>query len=201
MNWISQVTTMVLCVGSHQQIFTHDGIAIMSRACAFVYNHLCLQMTVLAPSPLHLLHIILIPKSYSLLISMGCLERAHDFICNCFTSENTISLCKNLPHAVLSSFSWAYHACASNNICIFPIIVCWDRTLAYVLQYYCIPFCRGIFNPLNAELNPICHLLALLGAHHILHISRVRVKLPHRSWGLYLYANEVSRLLKASELS
>ena len=32
------------------------------------------------------------------------------------------------------------------------------------------------FNPLNAELNPICHLLALLGAHHILHISRIRVK-------------------------
>jgi hypothetical protein len=29
--------------------------------------------------------------------------------------------------------------------------------------------------PLNAELNPICHLLALLGAHHILHVSRVRV--------------------------
>ena len=31
-------------------------------------------------------------------------------------------------------------------------------------------------HPLNAELNPICHLLALLGAHHILHISRIRVK-------------------------
>ena len=31
------------------------------------------------------------------------------------------------------------------------------------------------FNPLNAKLNPICHLLALLGAHHILHISRIRV--------------------------
>jgi hypothetical protein len=28
---------------------------------------------------------------------------------------------------------------------------------------------------LNAELIPICHLLALLGAHHILHVSRVRV--------------------------
>jgi len=27
------------------------------------------------------------------------------------------------------------------------------------------------FNPLNAELNPICHLLALFGAHHILHVS------------------------------
>jgi hypothetical protein len=30
-------------------------------------------------------------------------------------------------------------------------------------------------NPLNTELNPICHLLALLGAHHILHVSRIRV--------------------------
>jgi len=27
---------------------------------------------------------------------------------------------------------------------------------------------------LNAELNPICYLLALLGAHHILHVSRIR---------------------------
>ena len=27
------------------------------------------------------------------------------------------------------------------------------------------------FNPLNAELNPIWHLLALLGAHHIFHVS------------------------------
>ena len=33
-------------------------------------------------------------------------------------------------------------------------------------------------NPLNAELNFICHLLALLGAHHILHVSRVRVNIP-----------------------
>jgi hypothetical protein len=31
-------------------------------------------------------------------------------------------------------------------------------------------------NPLNAELNPIYHLLALLGAHHILHVNRIRVK-------------------------
>ena len=101
MKWISQVITAVLCVGSHQQIFTHDGLAIISRPRAFVCNHLCLQVTVLAPSPPHLPHIILIPKSYSLLVSMGCLERAHDFICNCSTSENTISLCQNLPHAVL----------------------------------------------------------------------------------------------------
>ena len=30
-------------------------------------------------------------------------------------------------------------------------------------------------NPLNAELNPICYLLALLGAHHFLHVSRIKV--------------------------
>ena len=35
-----------------------------------------------------------------------------------------------------------------------------------------------MFNPLNAQLNPICHLLALLEAHHILHFGRIRVKLP-----------------------
>ena len=34
------------------------------------------------------------------------------------------------------------------------------------------------FNPLNTKLNPICHLLALLGAHRILHVSRIRVKCP-----------------------
>jgi hypothetical protein len=33
-----------------------------------------------------------------------------------------------------------------------------------------------ILNPLNAEINPICHLLALLGAHHILRVGRIRVK-------------------------
>jgi len=44
---------------------------------------------------------------------------------------------------------------------------------AYLERYVGI---RGLIivwiNPLNAELNPICHLLALLGAQHILHISR-----------------------------
>ena len=33
-----------------------------------------------------------------------------------------------------------------------------------------------IINPLNAQLNHICHLLVLLQAHHIYHVSGVRVK-------------------------
>jgi hypothetical protein len=34
-----------------------------------------------------------------------------------------------------------------------------------------------VINPLNAELSPIFHLLALLEAQPILHVSRIRVKL------------------------
>ena len=40
------------------------------------------------------------------------------------------------------------------------------------------------FNALIAELNPVCHLLALLGAHHILHVSRIRVNLNNKRHAL-----------------
>ena len=44
------------------------------------------------------------------------------------------------------------------------------------------------FNPLNAELNPICYLLALLGPHHFLHVSKLRVKsLTPRLLMSYIY--------------
>ena len=43
-------------------------------------------------------------------------------------------------------------------------------------------------NPLNPELNPICYLLALLGAHHFLRVSRIRVKsLTFRLLMSYIY--------------
>ena len=45
-----------------------------------------------------------------------------------------------------------------------------------------------LINPLNAELNPICYLLALLGAHSFLHVSRIRVKsLTFRLLISYIY--------------
>jgi len=51
-----------------------------------------------------------------------------------------------------------------------------------------------IFNPLNAELNPICCLLALLGAHHFLHVSRIRVKsLTLRLLMSYIYMTLVAK--------
>ena len=43
-------------------------------------------------------------------------------------------------------------------------------------------------NPLNPELNPICCLLALLGANHFLHVSRIKVKsLTLRRLMSYIY--------------
>jgi len=49
-------------------------------------------------------------------------------------------------------------------------------------------------NPLKAKLNPIRHLLALLGAHHILHVSRVRVKGPV----IWVLRNTMQLRIKAS---
>ena len=44
-----------------------------------------------------------------------------------------------------------------------------------------------MINTLNAKLNPICHLLALLGAHHILHVSRIRVNVVFTDGIIYHY--------------
>ena len=41
---------------------------------------------------------------------------------------------------------------------------------------------KPTLNPLNAELNPIRHLLALVGARHIVHVSRIRVKYGSQAW-------------------
>ena len=48
-------------------------------------------------------------------------------------------------------------------------------------------------NTLNAELNPICYLLALLGAHYFLHVSRRRVKsLTLRQLMSYIYMEHIT---------
>ena len=55
---------------------------------------------------------------------------------------------------------WAFVACSREN---------------FTFSFY-IDKSRIAVNPLNAELNPIRHLLALVGARHIVHVSRIRVK-------------------------
>jgi hypothetical protein len=64
--------------------------------------------------------------------------------------------------------------CRADNLATF---ISWNLgTLASCIGI-ALPLSYVMVNPLLAELNPICHLLALLGAHHILHISMIRVKL------------------------
>ena len=46
--------------------------------------------------------------------------------------------------------------------------VCWVNCLTA-------KYMQITVNPSNADLNPTCHLLALLAAHLILHVSRIRV--------------------------
>jgi hypothetical protein len=54
----------------------------------------------------------------------------------------------------------------------------------------CQAYLPDVFNPLNA----IFHLLALLGAHHILHISRIRVKVDTSHF--VCYTQNIKQLIK-----
>ena len=58
------------------------------------------------------------------------------------------------------------------QLCHILIEYIYEYSLNHAVQYR-----PDNFNPLKPELNPICYLLALLGAHHFLHVSRIRVKL------------------------
>jgi hypothetical protein len=47
--------------------------------------------------------------------------------------------------------------------------------LALLAAHHILHISKIMVNTLNSKLIPICHLLALLAAHHILHVSRIRV--------------------------
>jgi hypothetical protein len=59
----------------------------------------------------------------------------------------------------------------------------------FVFHYFSNPiFILLYINPLTAELNPICPLLTLFGAHHIFHISWLRV-----NFSIYFIGSMVER--------
>ena len=70
-----------------------------------------------------------------------------------------------LPHALTRiGYSAIKIVCPkSSGLCKIVLLCAWKRFI--------------VINPLKPELNFICYLLALLGAHHFLHVSRIRVKL------------------------
>jgi len=72
-------------------------------------------------------------------------------------------------------FSDSFNRWASFSVCICRAESCLRLSAVTGLEHV-LCFNAKVLNPLNAELNSICHLLALLGVHHFLHVSRIRVK-------------------------
>jgi len=65
------------------------------------------------------------------------------------------------------------------------------KSLHFILTERVLSFFGGLFNPLNAELNPICYLLALL-TQNFLHVSRIRAKsLTLRLLMSYIYGGHI----------
>ena len=61
--------------------------------------------------------------------------------------------------------------------------VLWRESRIEFILFSLVCKSRIQFNPLNAELNPICHLLALLGGPTIVIVSRLRVNT--KTWMIY----------------
>ena len=84
----------------------------------------------------------------------------------------TVTVIKFMPH-IFKLVHAIFHATTIGKKEIVSVIYGETQIESYIsYSYMCIHF-----NPLNPKLNPICYLLALLGAYHFLHISRIRVKL------------------------
>jgi hypothetical protein len=84
---------------------------------------------------------------------------------------------KSLPYV----YSWQVTACCftlgtlAHRLPATWFLTHWGRLGSFKLFKRPFPGFLTILTILNAELNPICCLLALL-AHHFLHVSRIRVK-------------------------
>ena len=95
------------------------------------------------------------------------------------TLSSVMSVCMSVYLSVRLSIGMehlCFHCTDFHKISYFGIFlrICWDSS--------------SFINPLNPELNPICYLLALLGAHYFLHVSRIRDKsLTFRLLMSYIY--------------
>ena len=88
--------------------------------------------------------------------------------------------CWGFLYIVLSILLWLCFACVKNLNLLSTNL--WSLSISLPLKT--LVSSMLLFNPLNPELNPICYLLALLGAYHFLHVSRIRVK--HAAYFFYV---------------
>ena len=84
------------------------------------------------------------------------------------TTDSTVTLLDHISdNFPASRFRVIYYDCCK----------CWINKSVDITLTTAEETGKLFLNPLNPELNPICYLLALLGAHPFLHVSRIRVKL------------------------
>ena len=106
--------------------------------------------------------------------SQNCIKREQNLICS------LIPYNKSKTYLQFDHFLWKFQLQLYIQ-CFFhlPITIDWVSAIYYfylftlklIFLIYETPS-LGI-NPLDAELNPICHLLALLGTHHMFHVNSI----------------------------
>jgi hypothetical protein len=94
---------------------------------------------------------------------------------NHIKAEFTPVFCRCAVHDYCKCWEWPWVCKRNRDFFVYVLSGC-VRGREMPLPYGCTVWHSGR-NPLNAELNPVCYLLVLLGAHPILHISKIRVKL------------------------
>ena len=93
-----------------------------------------------------------------------------------FFFHNKHKNCKMILATGFRTSNWWFWTLQTISINVY-IYNTWNYFTARPLKGRLYDHTVAWFNPLNPELNPICYLLALLGARHYLHVSRIRVKL------------------------
>jgi hypothetical protein len=98
------------------------------------------------------------------------------------TAENLAPPTSPRYYYAITKLIYMYvHTCEdffSTPVCFFhPERYCCHMSFCIHYHLCTEKYIQTHLNPLKPELNPICYLLALLGAHHFLHVSRIRVKL------------------------
>jgi hypothetical protein len=91
------------------------------------------------------------------------------------SKHKTIVNTNALSHVHTLKYIWVLCVCVC--VCMRARVHAYIHTVPICILLYVYTHAHTLFNPLNAELNSICHMLVLLGAHPILHISKIRVNM------------------------
>ena len=93
----------------------------------------------------------------------------------------TVCICNASEEGLRSVACWLPNPFYFVNACLGATSgwdACRQKECSFLTDFgEILPIACDRINPSNVELNLICHLLALFGAHHIFHVSGLRDKL------------------------